>query len=107
MLRAVLEGSCAVASAALPRVETAATTLRRVMGLEHFDLGGDLHRGFTIPVISGVAEKHVPDPVCGCDAGVVCVARGTMQRYNNQYRKRNTPTDILSFPALELDVPGR
>lgn len=103
MLRAVLEGSCAVASAALPRVETAATTLQRVMGLEHFDLGGDLHH----PSDPGVAEKHVPDPVCGCGAGVVCVARGTMQRYNNQYRKRNTPTDILSFPALELDVPGR
>jgi ssRNA-specific RNase YbeY (16S rRNA maturation enzyme) len=39
-------------------------------------------------------------------AGVACVDRATMQRYNNEFRHREGATDVLSFPALTMTHPG-
>ncbi|KKP35915.1 MAG: Metalloprotease C21orf57 [candidate division TM6 bacterium GW2011_GWF2_32_72] len=32
------------------------------------------------------------------DIGILFTTNATIQQYNNQYRKKNTPTDVLSFP---------
>lgn len=36
------------------------------------------------------------------DVGLICVDNCKMQRINNIYRKKNTPTDVLSFPFYEV-----
>ncbi|KAM9486238.1 endoribonuclease YbeY isoform 2-T2 [Clarias gariepinus] len=40
------------------------------------------------------------------DLGIVCVDNRKIQHINNIYRKKNTPTDVLSFPFYEVR-PGR
>ncbi|XP_012691860.1 endoribonuclease YbeY [Clupea harengus] len=41
------------------------------------------------------------------DVGLICVDNCKMQRINNIYRKKNTPTDVLSFPFYEDLRPGK
>ncbi|XP_046902736.1 endoribonuclease YbeY isoform X2 [Hypomesus transpacificus] len=41
------------------------------------------------------------------DIGIICVDNRRIQRINNIYRKKNTPTDVLSFPFYEDLRPGR
>ncbi|XP_038870965.1 endoribonuclease YbeY [Salvelinus namaycush] len=41
------------------------------------------------------------------DLGVICVDNRKIQRINNIYRKKNMPTDVLSFPFYEELRPGK
>ncbi|XP_067083649.1 endoribonuclease YbeY isoform X1 [Osmerus mordax] len=41
------------------------------------------------------------------DMGIICVDNRRIQRINNIYRKKNTPTDVLAFPFYEDLRPGR
>ncbi|CAL8240623.1 unnamed protein product [Merluccius merluccius] len=41
------------------------------------------------------------------DLGVVCVDNRRMQQINNTYRKKDAPTDVLSFPFHEDLRPGK
>ncbi|KAA8588372.1 hypothetical protein FQN60_001566 [Etheostoma spectabile] len=36
------------------------------------------------------------------DLGIVCVDNNRIQQINNIYRKKNVPTDVLSFPFYEI-----
>lgn len=36
------------------------------------------------------------------DLGIICVDNRKIQRLNHIYRKRNQPTDVLSFPFYEV-----
>ncbi|XP_030642159.1 endoribonuclease YbeY isoform X2 [Chanos chanos] len=36
------------------------------------------------------------------DLGLICVDNARIQRINNVYRKKNVPTDVLSFPFYEV-----
>ena len=40
------------------------------------------------------------------DIGIICVDNRRIQRINNIYRKKNTPTDVLSFPFYEVSSWG-
>lgn len=39
------------------------------------------------------------------DMGIVCVDNRKIQHINNIYRKKNMPTDVLSFPFYEVKPP--
>lgn len=41
------------------------------------------------------------------DMGIICVDNRKIQRINHIYRKRNQPTDVLSFPFYEDLRPGK
>ncbi|XP_072300197.1 endoribonuclease YbeY-like [Eucyclogobius newberryi] len=41
------------------------------------------------------------------DLGVVCVDNQRIQQINSLYRKKNVPTDVLSFPFYEDVRPGK
>uniref|UniRef100_A0A3Q3JYJ5 Uncharacterized protein n=1 Tax=Monopterus albus TaxID=43700 RepID=A0A3Q3JYJ5_MONAL len=41
------------------------------------------------------------------DLGIICVDNHRIQQINNIYRKKNTPTDVLSFPFYEDIRPGK
>ncbi|XP_030642158.1 endoribonuclease YbeY isoform X1 [Chanos chanos] len=41
------------------------------------------------------------------DLGLICVDNARIQRINNVYRKKNVPTDVLSFPFYEDLRPGK
>uniref|UniRef100_A0AAX7U227 Uncharacterized protein n=1 Tax=Astatotilapia calliptera TaxID=8154 RepID=A0AAX7U227_ASTCA len=41
------------------------------------------------------------------DLGIICVDNQKMQQINHIYRKKNTPTDVLSFPFYEDLRPGK
>uniref|UniRef100_A0AAQ4RUB1 YbeY metalloendoribonuclease n=1 Tax=Gasterosteus aculeatus aculeatus TaxID=481459 RepID=A0AAQ4RUB1_GASAC len=41
------------------------------------------------------------------DLGIVCVDNHRIQHINNIYRKKNVPTDVLSFPFYEDLRPGK
>ncbi|XP_017285869.1 endoribonuclease YbeY [Kryptolebias marmoratus] len=41
------------------------------------------------------------------DLGIVCVDNHRIQQINNIYRKKNVPTDVLSFPYYEDLRPGK
>ncbi|XP_047011856.1 endoribonuclease YbeY isoform X3 [Ictalurus punctatus] len=41
------------------------------------------------------------------DVGIVCVDNRKIQHINNIYRKKNMPTDVLSFPFYEDLRPGK
>uniref|UniRef100_UPI003AB07E1E endoribonuclease YbeY-like isoform X2 n=1 Tax=Centroberyx gerrardi TaxID=166262 RepID=UPI003AB07E1E len=41
------------------------------------------------------------------DLGIVCVDNRKIQHINNIYRKKNMPTDVLSFPFYEDLRPGK
>ncbi|XP_026768256.1 endoribonuclease YbeY isoform X3 [Pangasianodon hypophthalmus] len=41
------------------------------------------------------------------DVGIVCVDNRRIQHINNIYRKKNMPTDVLSFPFYEDLRPGK
>ncbi|TDH07201.1 hypothetical protein EPR50_G00121020 [Perca flavescens] len=41
------------------------------------------------------------------DLGIVCVDNNRIQQINNMYRKKNVPTDVLSFPFYEDLRPGK
>lgn len=41
------------------------------------------------------------------DLGVICVDNQRIQQINNIYRKKNMPTDVLSFPFYEDIRPGK
>lgn len=38
------------------------------------------------------------------DLGVICVDNRRIQQINNTYRKKNVPTDVLSFPFYEVNT---
>lgn len=38
------------------------------------------------------------------DLGVICVDNHRIQQINNTYRKKNVPTDVLSFPFYEVTL---
>lgn len=38
------------------------------------------------------------------DLGIVCVDNHRIQHINNIYRKKNVPTDVLSFPFYEVNM---
>ena len=38
------------------------------------------------------------------DLGIVCVDNHRIQQINNIYRKKNVPTDVLSFPFYEVNT---
>lgn len=38
------------------------------------------------------------------DLGVICVDNRRIQHINNTYRKKNVPTDVLSFPFHEVSI---
>lgn len=37
------------------------------------------------------------------DLGIICVDNYRIQQINHIYRKKNVPTDVLSFPFYEVD----
>lgn len=37
------------------------------------------------------------------DLGVICVDNRRMQQINSTYRRKNMPTDVLSFPFYEVN----
>lgn len=39
------------------------------------------------------------------DMGIVCVDNRKIQHINNIYRRKNMPTDVLSFPFYEVKPP--
>lgn len=41
------------------------------------------------------------------DLGIICVDNRRIQQINNTYRKKNVPTDVLSFPFYEDLRPGK
>ncbi|KAF4109294.1 endoribonuclease YbeY isoform X2 [Onychostoma macrolepis] len=41
------------------------------------------------------------------DMGIICVDNRKIQRINHIYRKKNQPTDVLSFPFYEDLRPGK
>uniref|UniRef100_A0A3Q0R879 YbeY metalloendoribonuclease n=1 Tax=Amphilophus citrinellus TaxID=61819 RepID=A0A3Q0R879_AMPCI len=41
------------------------------------------------------------------DLGIICVDNRRMQQINHIYRKKNSPTDVLSFPFYEDLRPGK
>ncbi|KAI3356543.1 hypothetical protein L3Q82_017748 [Scortum barcoo] len=41
------------------------------------------------------------------DLGIVCVDNNRIQQINHIYRKKNVPTDVLSFPFYEDLRPGK
>ncbi|XP_071396587.1 endoribonuclease YbeY-like isoform X3 [Centroberyx affinis] len=41
------------------------------------------------------------------DLGIICVDNRKIQNINNIYRKKNMPTDVLSFPFYEDLRPGK
>ncbi|XP_008300347.1 endoribonuclease YbeY [Stegastes partitus] len=41
------------------------------------------------------------------DLGIICVDNHRIQQINNIYRKKNLPTDVLSFPFHEDLRPGK
>lgn len=41
------------------------------------------------------------------DLGIICVDNQRIQQINNIYRKKNVPTDVLSFPFYEDLRPGK
>ncbi|XP_056145685.1 endoribonuclease YbeY [Lampris incognitus] len=41
------------------------------------------------------------------DLGIICVDNRRIQQINNTYRKKNAPTDVLSFPFYEDLRPGK
>uniref|UniRef100_A0A8C1SQD2 YbeY metalloendoribonuclease n=1 Tax=Cyprinus carpio TaxID=7962 RepID=A0A8C1SQD2_CYPCA len=41
------------------------------------------------------------------DMGIICVDNRRIQRINHVYRKKNQPTDVLSFPFYEDLRPGK
>lgn len=41
------------------------------------------------------------------DLGLICVDNRRMQQINHIYRKKNCPTDVLSFPFYEDIRPGK
>ncbi|KAM9365408.1 endoribonuclease YbeY [Pholidichthys leucotaenia] len=59
------------------RLRKDAETLRHILGIQKFDLG------------------------------VICVDNRRMQKINHVYRKKNAPTDVLSFPFYEDLRPGK
>lgn len=38
------------------------------------------------------------------DLGIICVDNYRIQQINNIYRKKNVPTDVLSFPFHEVNM---
>lgn len=38
------------------------------------------------------------------DLGIICVDNHRIQQINNIYRKKNVPTDVLSFPYYEVNL---
>lgn len=40
------------------------------------------------------------------DMGIICVDNRRIQRINHVYRKKNQPTDVLSFPFYEVQPPS-
>jgi len=40
------------------------------------------------------------------DLGILLTNNDTIQEYNKEYRKKDKPTDVLSFPFYEGLVPG-
>lgn len=48
-----------------------------------------------------LALKHLKQKE-RCEVEVVFVSKTEMQKINNDFRKTDSPTDVLSFPALEL-----
>lgn len=38
------------------------------------------------------------------DLGIICVDNHRIQQINNIYRKKNAPTDVLSFPFYEVNM---
>lgn len=38
------------------------------------------------------------------DLGIICVDNNRIQQINNIYRKKNVPTDVLSFPFYEVNT---
>lgn len=38
------------------------------------------------------------------DLGIICVDNNRIQQINNIYRKKNVPTDVLSFPFYEVNM---
>lgn len=41
------------------------------------------------------------------DMGIICVDNRKIQRINHIYRKKNQPTDVLSFPFYEVQPLSR
>lgn len=41
------------------------------------------------------------------DMGIICVDNRRIQRINHIYRKKNQPTDVLSFPFYEVQPLSR
>lgn len=41
------------------------------------------------------------------DLGIICVDNQKMQQINHIYRKKNTPTDVLSFPFYEVNMAAK
>lgn len=59
------------------RLRRDADTLRHILGIQRFDMG------------------------------IVCVDNQKIQHLNNIYRRKNEPTDVLSFPFYEVSTgPG-
>lgn len=38
------------------------------------------------------------------DLGIICVDNHRIQKINHIYRKKNVPTDVLSFPFYEVNT---
>lgn len=69
--------------------------LQKVVPLRRARLRGDVD---TLRHILGIQKF---------DLGIICVDNNRMQQINNTYRKKNVPTDVLSFPFYEDLRPGK
>lgn len=69
--------------------------LQKVVPLRRARLRGDVE---TLRHILGIQKF---------DLGIICVDNYRMQQINNTYRKKNMPTDVLSFPFHEVNMTIR
>ena len=53
-------------------------------------------------------DDHYPEPVRACDSislGISLLGDASIAELNKRWRDKSTPTDVLSFAALESEMP--
>lgn len=74
----------------LPKMSLVIKNLQRVVPIRRVPLRGRMN---VVRSILGVKDF---------DVGIICVDNKRIQHINRIYRKKNVPTDVLSFPFHEV-----